>query len=90
MGLWDEIVEVFKSKSERDEERSEDLKNALEQEGALTEQLEELERQYPSGTRWDSLTRRVTPHFCKSRPILRGKLRDCAPRTSLLHVSIRF
>ena len=46
MGLWDEIVEVFKSKSERDEERSEDLKNALEQEGALTEQLEELERQY--------------------------------------------
>ena len=46
MGLWDEIKDVFKTKSERDEERSEGLKNALEQEKALTEQLEELEKQY--------------------------------------------
>ena len=31
MGLWDEIKDAFKTKSERDEERAEDLKNALEQ-----------------------------------------------------------
>jgi DNA repair exonuclease SbcCD ATPase subunit len=46
MGLWDEIKDAFKTKSERDEERTEDLKNALEQERGLTEQLEELEKQY--------------------------------------------
>jgi DNA repair exonuclease SbcCD ATPase subunit len=46
MGLWDEIKDAFKTKSERDEERAEDLKNALEQERGLTEQLEELEKQY--------------------------------------------
>lgn len=46
MGFWEELEEAFKTKEERDEERSEDLQNALEAEKEITAQLEELEKQY--------------------------------------------
>lgn len=44
--FWEELKDAFKTKSERDEERSESLKNALEQEQDIVDQLEELEKEY--------------------------------------------
>ena len=44
--FWEELEDAFKTKSERDEERSEDLKDALEKEKELVGQLEELEGEY--------------------------------------------
>ena len=44
--FWEELEDAFKTKSERDEERSEDLKDALEKEKDLVGQLEELEEEY--------------------------------------------
>ncbi len=44
--FWEELEDAFKTKSERDEERSEELRNALEAEKEVTKQLEELEKQY--------------------------------------------
>ena len=41
--FWEELKDAFKTKSERDEERSENLKNALEAEKDLVGNLEELE-----------------------------------------------
>lgn len=44
--FWEELKDAFKTKSERDEERSENLKNALEAEKDLVGNLEELEKEY--------------------------------------------
>ena len=44
--FWEELKDAFKTKSQRDEERSEGLKDALEQEQDLVGQLEQLESEY--------------------------------------------
>ena len=44
--FWEELKDAFKTKSERDEERSESLKKALDDEKELVGQLEELEKEY--------------------------------------------
>ena len=44
--FWEELEDAFKTKSERDEERSESLKDALDQEEDLVGQLEQLEAEY--------------------------------------------
>ena len=44
--FWEELKDAFKTKSERDEERSEALKDARDQEQDLVGQLEELEKEY--------------------------------------------
>lgn len=46
--FWEELRDAFKTKSERDEERSEALKDARDQEQDLVDQLEELEKEYQS------------------------------------------
>ncbi len=46
MGFWEELKDAFKTKSEKDEERSRELQEALDAESEITKQLEELEKQY--------------------------------------------
>ena len=44
--FWDELKDAFKTKSEKDEERSEALKDARDKEKDLVAQLEELDKEY--------------------------------------------
>lgn len=44
--FWDEVKDLFKTKKQKDEEKSEALKNALESEKGITEQLENLDKEY--------------------------------------------
>lgn len=44
--FWDELKDLFKTDSQRQEERQQALNNALEAEKGLAEQLAELDRQY--------------------------------------------
>ncbi len=44
--FWDEVKDIFKTKKQKDEEKSAALKNALESEKGITEQLENLDKEY--------------------------------------------
>ena len=46
MGFWEDLKDAFKTKSQRDEERAEEMRKALEAEKEVTKKLEELEKQY--------------------------------------------
>ena len=43
MGFWEDLKDAFETKSQRDEERAEEMRKALEAEKEVTKKLEELE-----------------------------------------------
>ena len=46
--FWEELRNAFKTKSERDEERSNALKDARDKEQDLVDKLDQLEQEYQS------------------------------------------
>ena len=46
MGFWEDLKDAFKTKAQRDEERAEEMRKAIEAEKEVTKKLEELEKQY--------------------------------------------
>lgn len=65
--FWDEFKDLFKTDSQRAEEKQNQINNALEQEKALTEQLAALEKEYN-----DSLPKEEEIDFEKLFPISTG------------------